>query len=404
MTLPGKTLTDLAGMDSALRRAAEDAHRLTSGTAEQMRAIKDARIRAAAAAQLAPAIDLAAQLAPYHDLARIAQGPIADVADVLSHVSEFRGETLKRALAAMDEHNAHFRTLSDHLKDSAMFHEHISAVSKAFSISEPSIVQAMKNMQSPWLDMRNQSTSFRAFAELQGLSNVVTTLPAFDAQTGDMLRGALGDWRDPITLPQDIVDDIAARSDFYVGRGFDPTLTAFPRPAFHEALATGGLEEGAVADDDDDPPTAERNVDEEIRFRATSEAHNSLMRLEVRLRRFIDNFMSGEFGSSWPKHQMPNGLYDRWVEKKKRAEAGEATWPLVAYADFTDYERVICQKDNWSRVFHRFFRRRESVRESFQRLYPVRLAVMHARPITQDDELLLRAEVIRLTRSMKERA
>lgn len=403
MTIQKKTLTDLAGMESALRRAAEDARRLASGTSEQMRAINDARMRAAAAAQVAPAIDLAVQLVQHHDLARIAQGPIADVSDVLSHFSEVRGENLARALAIMDEHNTHFRTLSDHLRDLPALREHISAASKAFSISEPSIVEAMKSMRSPWLDIRNQSTSFRAFAELQGLANVVTMHPAFEDYTGDMLRDALGDWRNPIILPQDIVDDMAARSDFYIGRGFDPTLTDFPRPAFREALAAGGLHEIPVSGDDEYcPPKSEWSVEEEVRFATTSRAHGSLMRLEVRLRRFIDDRMSDEFGPNWPKHQMPNGLYDRWMEKKKRAEADEETaWPLIAYADFTDYKRVICQRDNWSRVFRRFFVRPESVRESFQRLYPVRLAVMHARPITQDDELLLRAEAVRLTRAMK---
>ena len=407
MTLPGTTLTDLAGMDSALRRAAEDARRLTSGFADEMRAMEDARMRIAeAAAQFAPALDLAAQLVRHLDLTRIAQGPIADVSDRLSYFSKPHGEKLTRALAVMEEYNAHFRTLSDH-PGLAMFRERISEVSKAFSISESSIVQAMKGMQSPWLDMRNQATSFRAFAELQGIANVVTTLPAFGDHVGDTLRRSLGDWRDTITLPQDIVDDIAARFDFYIGRGFDPTLTDFPRPAFREALATGGLHEESVPEDDDDysSPASEWSAEEEIRFRATSEAHGSLMRLEVRLRRFIDDRMSDEFGPDWPKHRMPNGLYDRWVEKKKRTKPDEeTTWPLIAYADFTDYAQVICRKDNWARVFHRFFVRRESVRESFQRLYPVRFAVMHARPIMQNDELLLRAEVVRLTGAMKVRA
>ena len=406
MTLPGKTLTDLAGMDSALRRAAADARRWTSGFAEEMRAMEDFRTRIAdAAAQVAPALNLAAQLVRHLDLTRIAQGPIADVPDFLSYVSGSHKEKLTRALAVMEEYNARFRTLSDR-HDLTMFHERISAVSKAFSVSGPGIVQAMKSMRSPWLDMRNQATSFRAFAELQGLLNAVTARPAFDDHTGGMLRRALGDWRDPITLPQDIVDDIPARSDFYIGRGFDPTLTDFPRPAFRETLAVGGLHEIPVSDDDDYfPPKSEWSVEEEIRFAATGEAHGLLMRLEVRLRRFIDDRMSDEFGPDWPKHRMPNGLYDSWMEKKKRAETDEeTTWPLIAYADFTDYERVICRKDNWARVFRRFLVRMAFARESFQRLYPVRLAVMHARPITQDDELLLHAEVVRLTRAMKARA
>ena len=406
MKSPRNLLTDLGGMESALRRAAEDARRSTSGVAEQMRALDNYRMRIAdVASQIAPALDLAVQMTKHHDLMRIARGPIADMADVLSHAAESEWEALRQARAVMEQYDAHFGALPDRLDGLTMFAERIAAASKAFSISGSSIVKAMKSIQSPWLDMRNQAASIRAFADLQGLASVVTTLPAFEDHASNALRRSLGDWREAITLPQDIVDDIASRSDFYVGRGFDPALTDFPRPAFREALAAGGLDEEPVSEDDAYlPPRSEWSVEDEIRFRATSEAHDSLMRLEVRLRRFIDERMTDEFGPDWPERQLPNGVSDRWSEKKRRAEAGESgTWPLIAYADFTDYERVICRRDNWSRVFRPCFVRQESVRESFQRLYPVRLAVMHARPITQDDELLLRAEVVRLTRAMEVR-
>jgi hypothetical protein len=73
---------------------------------------------------------------------------------------------------------------------------------------------------------------------------------------------------------------------------------------------------------------------------------------------------------------------------------------LIAFADFTDYEKIICRRDNWKEVFAPFFDRPESVRESLQRLYPVRLATMHARLITQDDQILLYIETKRLLKAM----
>ena len=408
MKSPRNTPTDLGGMESALRRAAEDARRLTSGAAEGMRAFDEYRMRiddvsAAFQAAFKPVLDLAAQMTKHQDLVRIARGPVADAPDVPSHVAGSGLEALTRARAVMKEHDAHFGTLPDHLEGSTTFTERIAATSKAFSVSESGIAQAIKSIRSPWLDTRNREASIRAFADLQGLASVVTTLPAFDDHASDALRRSLGDWRDVIIFPHDVVDDVASRSDFYAGRGFDPALTDFPRPAFREALAAGGLDEEPVPEDDTClPPKSGRSVGEEARFRATNEAHDSLMRLEVRLRRFIDERMTDEFGPDWPERQLPNGVCDGWLKKKKRAEADESgTWPLIAYADFTDYERVVCRRDNWRRVFRRCFVRPESVRESFQRLCPVRLAVMHARPITQDDELLLRAEVVRLTRAMR---
>ena len=44
----------------------------------------------------------------------------------------------------------------------------------------------------------------------------------------------------------------------------------------------------------------------------------------------------------------------------------------------------------------RAFANKNSVQESFRRLYPIRLATMHARTITQDDELYLYVETKRI--------
>jgi hypothetical protein len=94
----------------------------------------------------------------------------------------------------------------------------------------------------------------------------------------------------------------------------------------------------------------------------------------------------------------------RWHEKKRKAEqAGAEERPLIEYADFTDYGQVICRADNWREVFGLFFVRPDSLRESFQRLHPIRLDTMHARLITQDDELLLHVEVKRLVKVITKR-
>ena len=147
------------------------------------------------------------------------------------------------------------------------------------------------------------------------------------------------------------------------------------------------------------PPSDD--ADEEEGLRRTNIAHDWLLRLETQLRRFIDEKMIEAFGKDWPKHRLPNGVYEMWQEKERKARQEDSRdRPLIAYADFTDYELVICKHDNWREVFAPFFGRRESVLESFQRLYPVRLDTMHARPITLDDELLLRVETKRLVRVM----
>ena len=122
------------------------------------------------------------------------------------------------------------------------------------------------------------------------------------------------------------------------------------------------------------------------------------------MRKFIDERMTFAYGVDWPKGRLPNGLYEQWQEKKRKAEqAGAEERPLLEYSDFTDYMQVICRADNWREIFATFFTRPESVRESFQRLHPIRLDIAHSRLITQDDELLLRVEAKRLVKVIMRR-
>lgn len=197
------------------------------------------------------------------------------------------------------------------------------------------------------------------------------------------------------------LQNILARTEFYIERGFNPALTNFPARAFRETLDIAGLrrEPPALADHYGAPIPPSDDDEEEEGLARTNVAHDWLQRLETQLRRFIDEAMMAAFGPDWARHRLPNGVYEKWQEKKREAErSGDRDWPLIAYADFTDYELVICKRDNWREVFARVFGRPESIRESLQRLYPIRVCAMHARQITQDDELLLYVEVRRLSK------
>lgn len=112
--------------------------------------------------------------------------------------------------------------------------------------------------------------------------------------------------------------------------------------------------------------------------------------------------MRDAFGDDWMKRQLPSGMLDVWVEKRDKAvKGGQPEQPLIDYADFADYRQIIERKDNWNTVFKPVFGRAEDVRESFQRLFPVRIATMHARIVTQDDELLLVVETKRVLKAIR---
>ena len=259
----------------------------------------------------------------------------------------------------------------------------------------------MEKMQAPWLDMQDRLQSVNSFIKLQSIGQALVRTPAFDPTLTSALRADLGDWRDRIALSNRVLADLQKRSELYRDLGFDPTLTEFPSPAFHETLDIAGVvrEPPPLVIMYGPPVPPSDGEEEEVQLERTNMAQGWLLRLETQMRRFIDDRMKEAFGPNWPKHRLPRHLYDKWREKKARAKsAGAREWPLIAYADFTDYVAIICKRDNWCEVFASYFGRPEDVRESFQRLYPVRLDTMHARPITQDDELLLYVETQRLVK------
>lgn len=338
-------------------------------------------------------------------LIRAAEGPLAELrrAGVFDPASPLRQE-LERTQRVMAEFEARFR-LPEVIEGARLIAEFkaspLSEVLQRYSEQASSIQRAMAAMREPWLDAQEAMRSIGGFAALQGIGRALSSMPTFDERLVTALRVDLGDWRDRITWPENIFTDLAARSEFYVDLGFDPTLTDFPALAFEQSLDIAALrrEPPPLVDQYEAPVPPSEIGDEEEGLARTNMAHDWLLRLETQLRRFIDEQMTRAFGPDWPKHRLPNGLYDTWQKKKSTAEqAGARDWPLIAYADFTDYERVICKRDNWREVFASFFEQPESVRESFQRLYPVRLDTMHARPITQDDELLLYVETRRLVK------
>jgi hypothetical protein len=250
---------------------------------------------------------------------------------------------------------------------------------------------AMESMRTPWIARGDLAASVSAFAELQAVGRMIRTLPPFSETLSAELRKSLGAWTAPLKLPDAIFLDPVARSSFYADLGFNDALTNFPNRAFDESVRIAGL----AGDEDDATNDAESPIERSV------SAYIHLTRLERNIREFIDEVMTIAFGPAWFERHMPNGMYEKWVEKRDKARAnGEPEQPLINFADFTDYVLIIQRRDNWSRVFESAFRRLEDVRESFYRLSPIRLVAMHSRVITLDDELLLKVESRRVLKAI----
>jgi hypothetical protein len=339
------------------------------------------------------------------ELARAAMGPMWELRDagLLDIAGRREFEAIRKAVEGF-ESNFRLPAREETAQITKLLQENaISGVAARWAQQASSITRAIDSMKAPWLDIHDKIRSITGLAEMQGIGLALQNVQGFEEHLSSMLRVDLGDWRDPITWRPDILEDFKVRSDFYVGLGFNPRLTDFPLPAFEQSLDIAGLRQDAPPlIGEYGPPIPFEPDEDEDGLARTNNAHDWLQRLERLLRRFIDEQLTRAIGANWPKHRLPGGCRDRWEEKKRKArEAGAPDLPLICYADFTDYVLIICRSDNWRDVFAAFFKRPDDVRESFQRLHPIRLDTAHARLISQDDELLLYVEVKRLCAAIR---
>ncbi|MDX1170682.1 hypothetical protein GOL87_27620 [Sinorhizobium medicae] len=338
-----------------------------------------------------------------------------DTNDLGSRLAEMQAAStaFKEAIGAINHHNSMSELVSERLRGFQEIGETFRQLERQFVLPDMSAIQdllktypmdlsaamrealggvdgirdRMAALRTSWLDFDQQALSARAFLDIQMVGGLVSASNAFSVSIATALRTELGDWRDPITFnPPDLIDP-SARLALYDGLGFNANLTHFTEEAYQETVQIAGL---AVIEDLE-------TVEEDEGMGRNSRAYESLLRFEREIRAFIVAVMTARFGARWMKQQLPNGMLDRWMEKRETdIQHGAEAAPLIEYADFTDYKAIIERGDNWTKVFQPIFGRKEDVRESFQRLFPVRIATMHARIITLDDDLILRAETTRV--------
>ena len=173
-------------------------------------------------------------------------------------------------------------------------------------------------MRTSWVDQLRIARSVESFAEIRTWAAFSAQGQALTKDVPALLRVGIGDWWNSITWPPAIFDDLAARSEFYVGLGFDTELTDFPAPAFRETVTIARLrrEPPTLVDAYGAPVARAESDDKEIALVRTNEAHDWLLRLETQLRRFTDHHMTHAYGPDWPRHRLPNGLYEKWAKKE----------------------------------------------------------------------------------------
>ncbi|MYD50693.1 MAG: hypothetical protein F4W93_04315 [Dehalococcoidia bacterium] len=267
-----------------------------------------------------------------------------------------------------------------------------------YNLQLTEIHRSFETMRNSWLDTENQLQSLDGFVALKGIGHALSNIKSFDVDMTEALRIDLGDWREEIVLQTDVIANPVVRASFYEAKGLNTNLTAFPSATFDELVISSGIKnQPSDHYGDDYLDSDQENSELEIAFERTNVAHDTLQRFETEIRKFIDDLMKERFGSNWIKHRVPGEMCKQWKEKQQKAkDHRENVWPLISYADFSDYVTIITMSNNWQEVFEEIFVRKSSIQESFQRLFPIRLSTMHSRVITQDDELYLFVETKRI--------
>lgn len=299
----------------------------------------------------------------------------------ISRMSESLG--IGAGLSALDLHRFEIPDLS---AIGALSRDLEALMRPAFDIPVVDIRDMLAGIHSPWLDTANTLASAEALVRMQGLGLHLKTDTAFNPDYSALLRESLGDWRDVRSVP-DVLYEQSARTAYYIDLGFDPRIVDRPDEAFDESLSLAGI---AFAPEDNEIDGRH----DDVGLARARQVQQVLQRLEAELRSFIVAALSTEYGPQWYKH-LPNNLYDSWIEKQRRDPRGQALEP-IDYADFMDFERVICKQDLFRRVFAAYFVTLESARESLMRLVAPRNTAMHSRPIGRDDALFVAFEVRRL--------
>lgn len=284
----------------------------------------------------------------------------------------------------------------------------------AFLPNQKDLISSIAALQPSWPSPSITLDSIEGMTGLMSLGNAVGANP-FGALERDALQSLLGTW-DNSKLTDSILIEADARTKFYLDQGLDARLTAFPASAYNDALFQSGLlrpelfspvfpstEMGYYPLEEDEREISDDpEVQEEKELKARLlKAYDIISNLEIRLREFLIEVMESVFGQSWTKQRVPGDIYKQWKEKRDSAVSkGEKEQPILWYADFTDYERIITRKDNWKDTFEGKFMNMMDVQVSFQRLYPIRNCTMHTRPLTKEDFLLLTVEAQRILRAI----
>lgn len=331
---------------------------------DQLKADKTSMVAQAVALRLP---DISLPDAAYFKTIENAQ-QVANLVDTTFHPTVLATQQLAERISQLTEPHRRFA-------------ENISGWSKSLELR-------IGQIDAAWAVRNRLGISGLAFASLAQFSDSVRYDAPFSEETNELVAEELGD----VVVELDDAPD--AREAQYDAVGRNPSLVAFPEPAYDRViLASGFVLEFPAAP----MPQPIENGGGTLRM---DDIHHAAMRdIENHLRVFIVRHLSA-VEPRWEKQRVPGDMLKKWRERQEADRAlGRAVFGAIYYADLAELGQIIGRNDNWM-IFQPFFEARDGLLVSLSRLTPIRNAIAHGRPLSQTDVLCIAAEGARLLRAI----
>lgn len=271
-----------------------------------------------------------------------------------------------------------------------------ASAAHALRIDAAQIGQVINGLEAPWARYDDFLGSAAGIAQLTALAQGVRKLEPFENTLNDLMRFELGDYRDRVIWKDIDLLNSGSRQKFYRDQGLQAGIADFSSTTIGECLE---VELGPDLVQVASPFPISILLSAASAEEQVVQAFKCLRMIERYMRDRINQLMTKAYGEKWIKTHLKQDIREKWVDKQVTAvKNGKPKNPLIEYADFTDYELIITGDAAWREIFSIIYIHKEEVRVSFQRLNPVRVAVMHTRDLVIEDLLCLVLEGTRLMR------
>ncbi len=128
---------------------------------------------------------------------------------------------------------------------------------------------------------------------------------------------------------------------------------------------------------------------EQERKKRMEEPYKILKKLETKLREYIKTKLK-MVSENWWEERIPSKIRKKAEQRKEKDEKqypwhkGEDLHP-IHYVDFTDYVKIITDKENWEQVFKEKFKDEKVISVKLSELEPIRNAIAHSREVSKKD-------------------